>query len=340
MQAVWRFVAHERDSWTDLDGRIDPIGAQSSGLLAYLLRRRGFVRCLVSRNMAANFKTVLLPLLTITVLVLIWTVFRQAGELAVVKSELLRSKREQAIGVERAKDQAKSRAQAQVNKGVRDESTREAGQFGSERHEDALARWLGKVQRLSAYLEKHPELSLSGMGELPVEAWLDVTKAESFETDADFRRALGTLRGLVRQKYADHVTAALRQLLASNGEIVSINPESLAPYLPAGFDPAVLRNLQLNPSGKIVGLVTKDFYPLVDRPVDLWDATLFYGERGWGARSASARGEERVASAIKQFTQATGRVPTEVTQLANYEGVDELDGATAHELFHALVTKP
>lgn len=210
--------------------------------------------------------------------------------------------------------------------------------------ESAIEAWLVKVGKLRGFLREHPEWSIAQLELLAPADWLDATK-KPLESEADLRRALGSLRGLARQKTASDIAKALRAATAANGGQAPGSVETLLSYLPAGFDPALLSQVMLNPSGAIPGLREigggATTYYLVDRPVDpLWDGTLFYdASGGYGSRSSSARGENDVANAIAQFRAANnGAAPTNVSQLLGDPKVAALDPTTLEELFRAMTT--
>ncbi len=211
--------------------------------------------------------------------------------------------------------------------------------------ENALDAWIGKVRRLADYLSGHPGIRIPQMDRLTASDWLDVVKDAngSLDTEADFREALGKLRGLARQKVAPEIGKALVEAIAQNNGKLPDDPRSLAPYLPAGFNPAILDEFLMNPSGEIPGLKTQQRFVLIDKRVDdLWDATMFYDTAGnWGLHSAFAKGKETVANAITQFTQSTGVPPTSPSQLLPYmgSGPKPTDESAFNELFSALTTR-
>jgi hypothetical protein len=111
-----------------------------------------------------------------------------------------------------------------------------------EAFENALELWINKVRRLSAYLDKHPNLRIPQMDSLSANNWLDVTKDNNLVSDADFRSALGRLRGVARQSSASDIGKALSQAIRANGGQLPTDPQVLAQYLPAGIDPGFCFN--------------------------------------------------------------------------------------------------
>jgi hypothetical protein len=206
--------------------------------------------------------------------------------------------------------------------------------------EDALAPWIARTRELQAYLLRHPELQIPQMENLKAEEWLEVTKSRDFATEADFRRALGTLRGLVRARRAPEIGSALKKAIEANGGRVPTTPQELAPYLSPGTDPAILHQFVPNPSGRISGLSSKNEYVLIDKPIDLWDSTLFYSkDGGWGTRSAVAVGEASIRQAIAHYIKANGSPPRTLLDLRDPD-LSKLDPEIANEVFSALISKP
>lgn len=207
--------------------------------------------------------------------------------------------------------------------------------------ENALELWIGKVAKLSAYLVQHPNLRIPQMDGLNPENWLDVTKDLNLACEADYRKALGTLRGKARNNISKELGKALKLAFEANQGKPLSDPQALAPYLPAGFNPAILQQLAINPSGKIPGLVSSGMFVLVDKPVDLWDATIFYSKEGdVGLMSSWATGEDKIKNAIAEYTKATGQAPSEASKLKDYDGIAKINPADLDTIFQALVTKP
>lgn len=208
-------------------------------------------------------------------------------------------------------------------------------------YENALEQWLVKVKRLTGYLKTRPDLRIPQMARLTAEDWLDVTKDKPFDCEADFRKALGELRGMARQKEADHIGVALRAAWAANS---NNPPENLyaavLPHLPSTMDPAIAAQLRSNPSGVIGGLKTQRLFVVVDQPVDLWDATLFYAADGsWGARAAVHPAEASIRKALAAFLSHYGVSPHRFEDLHEFMGRDGVDPAEGQELLLALQRK-
>lgn len=211
--------------------------------------------------------------------------------------------------------------------------------------ETALDTWLGKVKALSDYLAKHPSFRIPQMTALSDEDWLDVTKGKDLATDADYRQALGHLRGLARQKFTPKIAAALKAAIQANGGNVPTDLSQVAQYLPSDVDPAVVGQLALNPSGTLPNFrlfdAAKTKVVVVDKAVDLWDGTGFYTNTGGaGSRAAYVAGETDLRAAIEDFTAKNGVAPTSPSQVAGFKGVGNVDPAVLNELFTALTTQP
>lgn len=211
-----------------------------------------------------------------------------------------------------------------------------------EASEDELDSWLAKEHALYAYSGKHPEYRIPQLDLLTAIDWLDVS-AGKMDTEADYRRALARLRLAGKEKTEIGIASALTQAIAANGGKPPTDTSALLPYLPAGYDPAILAELKVNPSGMTPGLKTTDgpaqtFY-IVDKEVDIWDGAIYYSPAGISTRWLGAE-ESSVVNAIAQFTQTTGAPPTNAAQLMQYKGVNAMAPSTLAEFFKALTTKP
>lgn len=206
--------------------------------------------------------------------------------------------------------------------------------------EDALDIWIGKVKRLSSYLQLNPGRYIPQMDLLTMEEWLDATKDGELKTDADLRKALAKLRGAARLKVAASIGDAWKAALAANGGEFPADTSRLAPYLPSGFNQSILTQLQLNTTGDIAGLRTAQKFYLIDKSVDLWDATLFYSQDGhWGSKSPELAEDRLVREAINRYTAKTGQAPTSLDQLLQQNLISAQNIARMQEVFTALNKK-
>lgn len=207
--------------------------------------------------------------------------------------------------------------------------------------ENALELWLTRVRNLSAYLKKHPELRISQMVALTEEDWLDITKGRTFETEADYRKCLGELRGHARQKFGAIIGDAYKAAVQANGDTAVRSAQDIVAFLPSGFDRAHLANLEYNQNGEMKGLRGGKGFNFIEKPVDIWDATLFYSkDGGYGMRSANVKGEDSVVIAIKQYRAEYGRNPVNGADLVKYNsGLQKIDKSLIDELVTAHTRK-
>lgn len=75
------------------------------------------------------------------------------------------------------------------------------------------------------FLARNPNLYIPQMEVLTAEDWLVATKVQEVDTDA----ALGTLRGKGRRKFSRQLGEAIKQAIASTGQIAT-DPAKLGPY--------------------------------------------------------------------------------------------------------------
>lgn len=208
----------------------------------------------------------------------------------------------------------------------------------------ALDAWFAKIDRLTAYLKANPQMRIPQMDALTGNDWLDVAKNYAFEAEADYRQALGDLRGKARSKFSDQIGKAVVAAIAASGGQAPDDPLALAPYLPPGFNLDILRQLQRNPSGRVPGLTAMGVdkqpqYPYIDARVDLWDGLVYYGQGGV-VTSPNVPGQQAVRKAIADYTTATGAPPTQAAQLKAYPNLEKIEPAALDALFAALTTRP
>jgi hypothetical protein len=213
---------------------------------------------------------------------------------------------------------------------------------GDNPFEDALGSWLGRINRLNAFLGQHPEWSIPELRGLTANDWLDATKNANLVTEADYREALASLRSLAKRNSAPKIEDALRRCLAANHGALPADAQALAGYLPDGLDPALLQRYRMNPSGQVKGLRGDLHFVLVEtNPVDpLWDSSFFYSETGgYGTRAAFNDAAAAVTSAVDRFQQSNGRPPTDVSQIGPFLQ-RTIDPSRLAATFTALTTKP
>ena len=214
---------------------------------------------------------------------------------------------------------------------------------GTNPFEDAVGTWLDQVNRLSTYLGQHPEYSIPELRYLTANDWLDATKGVALVTEADFRKALATLRRDAKQIAAPKIRGALKLYLAANNDTLPPDTAALTAYLPAGTDPAILQRYRVNPSGKLPGLRGDQPLVLVESgEVDpLWDSKFFFsnhGESGYYGTTV-VTSETIVADAISRFRQSNGSPPTDVSQITPYLQ-RTVNAPILNAVFSALTSKP
>jgi hypothetical protein len=213
---------------------------------------------------------------------------------------------------------------------------------GTNPFEDAVGSWLGRIDRLNAFLGQHPEWSIPELRYLTANDWLDATKNANLVTEADCREALASLRSLAKRNSAPKIEDALHRYLAANHGALPPEAAALAGYLPDGLDPALLQRYSMNPSGRVPGLRGDLRFVLVEtKPVDpLWDSSFFYSETGgYGTRAAFNDAAAAVTNAIDRFQQSNGRPPTDVSQIGPFLQ-RKVDPDRLAATFAALTTKP
>lgn len=157
-----------------------------------------------------------------------------------------------------------------------------------EKHLDV---WIQKVRLISDFAARHPELMVPQIALLQEQDWLDIAR-DKLESEADFKSALAKLRDLGRRRAAPVIGNALKTAInAANGRIPD-SPRDLIPYLPTGFNPAVLDRMIIDPAGPIDERIPTRRFVLMERPVDASDRPLMFnsfGSHDWPQHLASER---------------------------------------------------
>src|SRR5690606_10340514 len=152
----------------------------------------------------------------LVVIVLLWQIHLQSREILMLTADITRANadNEDARATAMRQEQEISRLKESLN-AIAHQSEGLALHHGDEKFENALDVWIGKVRMLSTYLENNPDKRIPQMDLLTEKEWLDVTKDIELDSEADFRQALGKLRGLARQKVASQIREALKGAMAA-----------------------------------------------------------------------------------------------------------------------------
>ncbi len=172
-------------------------------------------------------------------------------------------------------------------------ATKDSGSAGP--LENPLEVWIRNVRLLSGYADENPELMIPHITLLHEQDWLDIARGE-FTSEADFKIALGKLRDLARRKAAPEIGHALKAAIkAADGRIPN-SPRDLIPYLPVGFNVAILDQMIIDPSGPVDERVPTSRFVLFERPVDALDQPLVFNSMGATAPRAAMIREGTVIS--------------------------------------------
>jgi RNA polymerase sigma factor (sigma-70 family) len=104
-----------------------------------------------------------------------------------------------------------------------------------------------KVKKLRARLAADPSAGIPEMQFLTDQDWLKAA-GKKLETDADFRRAMASLRSMAESKFARGYRTALQRYLDSNSKQFPTNLSVLRPYFKPAIDEAILQRWKLIPA--------------------------------------------------------------------------------------------
>lgn len=171
------------------------------------------------------------------------------------------------------------------------------------------AGWLGRVDRIRRFLAGRPELNTAELRLLREADWVAAAAADGpLETEADLRAALAWLRRRTEAPAAAALGEALLSYLKKHDGRPPAETRALAPFLPPGFDPAVLARYERLPAGGRAVLAVR-------APADPeHDFIHWVGLDGAGATPAA---EYNIAWARERFAAANaGRAPERAADLA------------------------
>jgi hypothetical protein len=112
--------------------------------------------------------------------------------------------------------------------------------------------WTAKVSKLKQRLEEMPDAKIPELQFLNDQDWLTAA-SKKLDTDADYRRALATLRSMAENKFGKMYQHALQSYLDSNNNQYPTDVSQLESYFNPPIDEAVLQRWKLIPANNANG---------------------------------------------------------------------------------------
>lgn len=154
--------------------------------------------------------------------------------------------------------------------------------------EAQLRAWLRKAARLQQLFDEEPNQSIPELTLLSDLDWLRLSHEASFETTADTRRALASVRTEAKSLFVTKLADAMRAYLAVHDNALPANINELAALIDPPVETSIFRRYQLRVQGKA------NEYPMVydaiveAAPIDReYDSRWTVGVTGSRGRSDS-----------------------------------------------------
>jgi len=164
------------------------------------------------------------------------------------------------------------------------------------------------------------------MPDLQLTNWLNAAKGE-LETDADYRRALSTLRSAGEDKVASLIQKALKSYAQGNNNQFPTDLSQLQPYFDPPVDGAVLQRWQIAPKEIVSSLgLGGDTIITQKAPVDdVFDMRIGIGPNGMGSTDFLSREVADTMNPVWDAFKAAnnGQYPDDVSQLMPYAKTPE-----------------
>ena len=194
----------------------------------------------------------------------------------------------------------------------------------------AANSWLNRVKLLKDRLEQTPGAKIPELQFVTEQDWLNAARGE-LDTDADYRRALSTLRGAGEEKFAAMLKAALKQYMQGNNGNTPADLSLLQPYFESPVDAAVLDRWEVAPAQTIKSLGLGGDTVITQKTAvdDMYDRRFGIGPFGLGSTDFLSSETRDVMSAIySAYRAANGdQSPDDLSLLTPYATTPEQQSA-------------
>jgi RNA polymerase sigma factor (sigma-70 family) len=150
---------------------------------------------------------------------------------------------------------------------------------------DASAKALvAKMNKLKQRLAETPNAKIPELQFLTEQDWLNAANGK-LDTDADYRRALASLRSAAESKVASMLQKALKAYLQSSSGQMPTDLVQLQPYFDSPVDDAILQRWEIAPASTVQSLgMGGDVIITQKAPVDdVFDTRYGIGPNGFGS---------------------------------------------------------
>jgi hypothetical protein len=197
--------------------------------------------------------------------------------------------------------------------------------------EKAARALIAKVARLKERLEETPGAKIPEMQFLTDRDWFDAANGK-LDTDADYRRALATLRAAGESKFVSLLLKpALNQYLQANNKQFPTDLAQLQQYFSTPVDDAIIQQWEIAPASTIKSLgMGGDVIITQKAPVDdVFDTRFGIGPNGYGQTDfLSYETADAMKSVVESFRAAHDEQwPIDKSKLLPYATTPEQQAA-------------
>jgi RNA polymerase sigma factor (sigma-70 family) len=148
---------------------------------------------------------------------------------------------------------------------------------------DAAKNWLTRVSQLKQWAQQNPAAEIPEFKLLTKQDWLNAARSD-LNTDADYRRAMSSLRDTAENKVASMMHSALGKYIQANGGQFPSDLSQLQSYFDSPLDDAILQRWEIVPAKTIPNIGVGDPNIITEKSVvdDLLDTRIAIGTRGYG----------------------------------------------------------
>jgi RNA polymerase sigma factor (sigma-70 family) len=167
--------------------------------------------------------------------------------------------------------------------------------------ESEMKSWLARVNLLKQRLEEMPEKKIPELQWATEQDWLNATKG-NLETEADYRRAMSSLRNTVEGKFAAMLQPALSKYIEANNGQFPTDLSQLQSYFKSPVSEAVLQRYAVLPAEEIPSLGMGGKWIITQNaPTDAeYDSRFGIGPNGYGT-TGSQSWNDPVAATVKML---------------------------------------
>ncbi|HTY88277.1 MAG TPA: sigma-70 family RNA polymerase sigma factor [Candidatus Acidoferrum sp.] len=148
----------------------------------------------------------------------------------------------------------------------------------------AAKSWLTRVNQLKQYLDQNPQAKIPELQFVTEDDWLNAARG-SLNGDADYRRAMSTLRSAGEHKVGNMLQKALKAYMQANHDQMPTDLAQLQPYFDSPLDDAILQRWEIAPAETVQSLRLGGDVIITQRaPVDeVFDIRWGIGPNGFGS---------------------------------------------------------